>query len=183
MALFDRLAGLELDVDEVRTEQRSVEVSSEFTRVTTLVVLGGRGEEGRGEDVTYTAEDHEWFPALEAPGRTTLGEFSAELDALQLFEHEPKMHASWDYRRWAFESAALDLALRQNELSFGAALGLEYGPVRFVVSTRADAFAWLEHNPDLELKLDPDNEWDRSLMQRLATTDRVRVLEIGRAHV
>jgi len=87
------------------------------------------------------------------------------------------MHASWDYRRWAFESAALDLALRQNELSFGAALGPEYGPVRFVVSTRADAFAWLEHNPDLELKLDPDNDWDRPLMERLAETDRVRVLD------
>ena len=177
MAFWDRLGGLDLTLEEVGRERRSVDVSTQFTRVTTTVVLGGRGETGRGEDVTYTAEDHEWFPALEAPGRTTLAEFSAELDAVQLFEHEPKMHASWDYRRWAFESAALDLALRQNELSFGAALGLEYGPVRFVVSTRADAFAWLEHNPDLELKLDPDNEWDRPLMERLAATDRVRVLD------
>jgi hypothetical protein len=177
MALWDRLGGLDVTLEEVSTERRSVEVSTQFTRATTTVVFGGRGETGRGEDVTYTAEDHDWFPALEAPGRTTLAEFSAELDAVQLFEREPKMHASHDYRRWAFESAALDLALRQNELSLGAALDLQYEPVRFVVSTRADAFAWLEHNPDLELKLDPDNDWDRALMERLAATDRVRVLD------
>ena len=177
MALWDRLGGLDVTLEEVSTERRSVEVSTQFTRATTTVVFGGRGETGRGEDVTYTAEDHDWFPTLEASGRTTLAELSAELDAVQLFEREPKMHASHDYRRWAFESAALDLALRQNELSLGAALDLQYEPVRFVVSTRADAFAWLEHNPDLELKLDPDNDWDRVLMERLAATDRVRVLD------
>jgi hypothetical protein len=177
MALWVRLSGLDVTLEEVSTERRSVDVSTQFTRVTTTVVFGGRGETGRGEDVTYTAEDHDWFPALEAPGRTTLAEFSAELDAVQLFEREPKMHASHDYRRWAFESAALDLALRQNELSLGAALDFQYEPVRFVVSTRADAFAWLEHNPDLELKLDPDNDWDRALMERLAATNRVRVLD------
>ena len=32
------------------------------------------------------------------------------------------MEASKEYRRWAFESAALDLALRQNGVSLGAAL-------------------------------------------------------------
>ena len=31
-----------------------------------------------------------------------------------------------DYRRWAFESAALDLALRQEGCSLGTLLGLEY---------------------------------------------------------
>ena len=177
MAFWDRLRGLELTLEHVGTERSSVDVSTQFTRVTTTVVFGGRAKTGRGEDVTYTAEDHEWFPTLEAPGRTTLGDLSAALDAVQLFGPEPKMRASSDYRRWAFESAALDLALRQNGLSLGAALGLQYEPVRFVVSTRADAFAWLEHNPDLELKLDPDNDWDRPLMERLAATDRVRVLD------
>jgi len=88
------------------------------------------------------------------------------------------MGASLDYRRWAFESAALDLALRQSGLSLGEALGREYHPVRFVASTRGDAFAWLEHNPDLELKLDPDKDWDRPLMERLAATGRVRVLDL-----
>ena len=177
MALWDRLRSLELTLEDVATEQRSVEVSTQFTRVTTTVVLSGRGETGRGEDVTYTAEDHDWFPELRARGEMTVGELSAELETLQLFEREPGMQASADYRRWAFESAALDLALRQNGLSLGDALGLEYGPVRFVVSTRADPFAWLEHAPELELKLDPENDWDRSLMERLAATGRVRVLD------
>jgi len=177
MPLWDRLRALELNVEDVTTERKSVEVSTQFTRTTTTVVLGGEGEHGRGEDVTYTAEDHAWFPDLEAPGRTTLGELSAQLDGLRLFEAEPKMKASADYRRWAFESAALDLALRQDDLSLGAAVERDYHPVRFVVSTRGDAFAWLEHIPGLELKLDPENDWDRAFMERLAATDRVRVLD------
>jgi hypothetical protein len=177
MALWNDLRSLELNVEGVGTERKSVDVSTQFTRVTTTVVLGGRGEQGRGEDVTYTAEDHDWFPELAPPGRTTLGELSVELDGLRLFEGEPKMEAWADYRRWAFESAALDLALRQNDLSLGAAVGRAYRPVRFVVSTRGDAFAWLQHNPELELKLDPENDWDRPLMERLAATGRVRVLD------
>jgi hypothetical protein len=177
MSVWDRLRGLELNVEEVTTERKSIDVSTQFTRVTTTVVLAGEGEQGRGEDVTYTAEDHDWFPELDPPGRTTLGEVSAELDGLRLFEAEPKMPAWADYRRWAFESAVLDLALRQNDLSLGAALEHDYHPVRFVVSTRGDAFAWLEHIPELELKLDPENDWDRPFMVRLAATGRVRVLD------
>ena len=147
MPLWDELRGLELNVEDVTTERKSIEVSTQFTRVTTTVVLGGEGEHGRGEDVTYTPEDHDWFPDLEARGRTTLGELSAELDGLQLFKTEPAMPAWADYRRWAFESAALDLALRQNDLSLGAAVKRDYHPVRFVVSTRGDAFGWVEHIP------------------------------------
>lgn len=178
MALWDRLRGLDLVVEGVAFERRSVDVSSQFTRVTTTVVLSGRGQEGRGEDVTYNAEDHEWLPELEPSGATTLGAFCEKLDGLRLFEAEPRMAASADYRRWAFESAALDLALRQGGLTLGAALEREYRPVRFVVSTREDAFAWLQHNPELELKLDPENDWDRALMERLAATGRVRVLDL-----
>jgi hypothetical protein len=177
MPLWDRLRGLEVAVEGFATERRSVDVSSEFTRVTTTIVLSGDGQEGRGEDVTYTATDHDWFPELETPCRTTLGDLSAKLESLRLFEPQPRMEAFADYRRWAFESAALDLALRQNGLSLGAAVEREYRPVRFVLSTRGDAFAWLEHNPELELKLDPENDWDRPFMERLAATERVRVLD------
>ena len=84
MPLWDRLRGLELVADEFRTERQSVDVSTQFTRVTTTVVLRGSGHEGRGEDVTYTAEDHDWFPELEPPGATTLADFSADLDKLAL---------------------------------------------------------------------------------------------------
>ena len=178
MSLWDVLSPRELVVDEVRTERRSVDVSTQFTRVTTTVVLAGAGAEGRGEDITYNREDHEWFPELTPAGGTTLGELSASLADVRLFTGEPKMDASLQYRRWAFESAALDLALRQAGLSLGGALDREYRPVRFVVSTRADAFEWLRHAPELELKLDPENDWDRPLMERLAATERVRVLDL-----
>jgi hypothetical protein len=178
MALWEQLRRLDVVVEDVRTEQRSVDVSSDFTRVTTIVVLSGRGQEGRGEDVTYTAGDHDWFPSLEPAGATTLGELSASLDGLTLFAGEPQMAASRDYRRWAIESAALDLALRQSDMSLGEAVEREYRPVRFVVSTRGDAFAWLAAAPDLELKLDPEPEWDAQFMERLAATGRVRVLDL-----
>lgn len=177
MAHWERLAGLEVEVDAFEAERKSIDVSSDFTRVTTTAVLRGGGEEGRGEDVTYTADDHGWFPRVEASGRTTLGQLSQSFDDIALFRGDPGMDASLDYRRWALESGALDLALRQNGVSLGAALGLDYRPVRFVVSTRADPFAWLEQAPGLELKLDPENDWDRPLMERLAATGRVRVLD------
>jgi hypothetical protein len=176
--LWERLRGLDLTVETFATERRAVDISSQFTRVTTTVILGGQGEEGRGEDVTYTAEDHDWFPQLSPGVTTTLGAFSEELDGLTLFDREPAMGASARYRRWAFESAALDLALRQAGLSLGNACGREYRPVRFLASTRDDAFAWLRHNPALELKLDPENEWDHPFMERLAETGRVRVLDL-----
>jgi hypothetical protein len=178
MALWERLNGLELALEDATTERRAVDVSTDFKRVTTTVVLSGRGEEGRGEDVTYNAEDHEWFPEVAIRGTMSLGDYSAALDGLQLFGADPKMEASADYRRWALESAGLDLALRQNGLPLASVLEREYRPVRFVVSTRGDAFAWLEHNPGLELKLDPENDWEREFMQRLADTGRVRVLDL-----
>jgi len=178
MALWDRLAQLEVEVEAAATDRNSIDVSTQFTRVTTEIKLRGRGEEGVGEDVTYNAEDHEWFPTVEPTGRTTLGELSQALEGVKLFSGEPQMDASNDYRRWALDSAALDLALRQNGLTLGTALEREYRPVRFVVSTRQDPFAWLEQAPQLELKLDPENDWDRPLMERLAATGRVRVLDL-----
>lgn len=178
MSAWEKLRDLEVVVESMRTERRSVDVSTEFTRVTTTVVFEGAGAEGCGEDVTYTAPDHDWFPQVEPAGATTLGSFSEVLEGVTLFQAAPQMAASADYRRWALESAALDLTLRQAGTDLGGALEREYRPVRFVVSTRGDAFAWLAAAPELELKLDPENEWDRPFMERLAETGRVRVLDL-----
>jgi hypothetical protein len=49
--LYDRLAGLEVEIDGYALERRELAVSSGFTRVTTTVVLSGGGMTGRGEDV------------------------------------------------------------------------------------------------------------------------------------
>jgi len=173
VALYDSLRGLGLDVESFATERRETAVSTEFVRVTTTVVLSGGGETGHGEDVTYQAEAHDGFPPLEERGRMTLAEYSRRLEPYG-FE---------DYRRWAFESAGLDLALRQNGLSLGGAVGREYRPVRFVVSTRREIGPWLDLYPRLEFKLDPTSEWTDDQMRWLAATGRVRVLDLkGQYH-
>jgi hypothetical protein len=179
MALWESVAGLEARIDGYSLQRRELAVSSDFTRVTTTVVLDGDGESGQGEDVTYTAGDHDGFPAkLMLAGTWTLEAYSRRLSELDLWDGEPAMAASVDYRRWAFESAALDLALRQARSSLGEVLGRRYRPLRFVVSTRAEVAPWLELYPELELKLDVDSDWDLERMTRLAGYDRVRVLDL-----
>src|SRR5690242_8951019 len=107
----------------------------------------------------------------------TLRTASAALDGHDLFAAPPAMEASRDYRRWAFESAMLDLALQQHGSSLAAAVGREARPVRFVASTRADIGGWIEVDPALEFKLDPEEDWDDELIAQLAATGRVRVLD------
>ena len=176
--LYPLLAGLELRIDRYRLERRSVDVSTGFTRLTTTVVLEGDGARGQGEDVAYDAEEHEGYPeALDLAGNWTLDAFSRRLGRLDLFPRPPVRDASRDYRRWAFESAALDLALRQAGISLGEALGGKYDPVRFVVSTRLDPRRWLAIDPGLEFKLDPEPDWTPESMRELAATGRIRVLD------
>ena len=176
---YARLARLGLVVDGYETERRELDVSSGFVRVTTTVVLRGGGHEGHGEDVTYAAEDHDDYPMkLPLAGEWSLNGFSRHAGGLDLFPgRPPQMEFFRPYRRWAFESAALDLALRQQGQSLGAALGREYRPLRFAVSTRLDISPWLAVDPGLEFKLDPTPDWDAETMARIAATGRVRVLD------
>ena len=134
--LYDRLADLPIDLEHYRLERRETQVSSEFARVTTLVVMEGTGHTGVGEDVTYTAADHDGFPAdLPLAGHHSLDELSQLTDPHDLFPGAPpEMDASRDYRRWAFESAALDLGLRQEGRSLADAAGRETHPMHFVLS-------------------------------------------------
>jgi hypothetical protein len=178
-SLSSLVADLRVRVDDYAVERRELAVSTSFTRVTTTVLLQGGGETGEGEDVTYTSADHDDFPDGEMlAGTWTLDEYSSRLDELELFPREPEMAASRDYRRWAFESAALDLGLRQAGRSLADALGREYRPVRFVASTRAQIEPYRALYPELEFKLDVAADWDRTLMERLAAVDRVRVLDL-----
>src|SRR5881409_2091392 len=118
-SLWTALADLQVRIDDYAVQRRELDVSPEFKRVTTTVVLhGGDEETGQGEDVTYTAADHDDFPRPMLAGTWTLHEYSRRLEELALWSDEPAMEASHDYRRWAFESAALDLALRQAGMSF-----------------------------------------------------------------
>jgi hypothetical protein len=87
-------------------------------------------------------------------------------------------------RRWGFESAALDLALRQNGLSLHGVLGREPRPVTFVVSTSlpdgsAERLHSLEGN---RFKLDPEATWTEELVAELAALDAVDVVDFKEAY-
>ena len=190
MPLYDRLAGLDLTVEGADLALRERETTSDFTRTTTTVSLHGGGETGRGEDVTYDTDPHHEFverdPALPAQQSGTLDDFSAHLDSQNLFfGANPQQSVFRNYRRWALESAALDLALKQADETLATALGMSYNPVRFVVSTRlADpptgerVTAWLDRDGTLEFKLDPTEAWTPDLVERLRETDAVRILDL-----
>jgi hypothetical protein len=169
MPLWDELAELQVRIDGYALQRRELPLPTGWTRVTTTVALEGEGEAGEGEDVTYDADEHDDFPAdLMLAGTWSLDDLSRRLDD----------HALPDYRRWAFESAALDLGLQQAGRSLGETVGRSYRPVRFVASTRAEIEPWLELNPALEFKLDAGKDWDEPLMRRLAAFDRVRVVDL-----
>ncbi|HLY85549.1 MAG TPA: hypothetical protein VKO84_03405 [Gaiellaceae bacterium] len=179
MSLWDSVAGLEVKVDDYALQRRESQTPSGWTRVTTTVVMHGAGATGEGEDVTYGADDHDHVPTeLMLAGTWTLDDMSRHLDELELWDGDPDNHTGQDHRRWAFESALLDLALRQNGLGLGKALGRQELPVRFVVSTRAAPDRWLEVEPQLEFKLDAETDWDRPLLQHLRGLDRVRVVDL-----
>jgi hypothetical protein len=171
-SLWKRLADLPLQVDGYALERLEKPVTRGFTRVTTVVHLQAGGEEGLGEDVTWYAEHHDREQqagtVLPLSGSWTLASFS---DALQI--EEP-------WRRWAYESAALDLALRQAGQSLAEAVGREPQPVKFVVSpglgtppSSEVVRRWLELEPGHRFKLDPGSDWTDELIADLADTGAV----------
>jgi hypothetical protein len=185
MTSYELVRTLPLQIDAVETETLSLTLSPEFTRKTTIVHLRGGSEAGLGEDVTYSPVEHDRFPRLDLAGRWTLESLSARLEQLDLFPAgEPDQPAYRGYRRWAFESAALDLALRQAARSLAEALGREPRPVRFVSSTRAASLdPWLQLYPTLRFKLDPTPDWTDEFVTTLAALDVVDVVDLkGQYH-
>jgi L-alanine-DL-glutamate epimerase-like enolase superfamily enzyme len=185
---WELLADLPLKVDAYRLEGLQANVSSEFERKSTVIRLSGAGQEGLGEDVTYDAVDHEILqaagPTLALAGDWTIASFSEHLASLDLFPEEPQRDVSQRYRVWAYESAALDLALRQASTTLHEALGREPRPVRFVVSLRlgeppsmAPLRQRLASCPDLRFKLDPTSSWDEQLISELVATGAVESVD------
>ncbi|MDS0476559.1 hypothetical protein [Natrinema sp. 1APR25-10V2] len=195
---YDLIADLPVTIESVSTERLERDTSSEFTRVTTELALSGPAPSGdgavtgRGEDVTYEADDHDRLAETGLPeltGEYTVDSFSDRLAELDLFPGgAPEREVFRNYRRWGVESAALDLALRQAETDLATALGRSLEPVRFVASTRlgepptTDRLEALrERIPDLAFKLDPTTEWDVGLVagiEETVGTDAVRILDL-----
>ncbi len=194
MSSWDALKDLPLAVEGYRLEGLAALVSSDFERKSTVVVLDGSGETGRGEDVVYEAVDHETLqaagPVAPLAGRWTLGSFCEHVDELDLFPVAPQRPVSRLYRRWTFQSAALDLALRQAGLPLHAALGREPRPVSFVVSLRLGEPATigpvrdrLDRYPTLRFKLDPTPSWTDPLIAELVATGAVDSVDLKGLYV
>jgi hypothetical protein len=178
VSLYDAVKELPLVVEEYDLDVGSLDVSSGFTRKTTTIRLAGAGEEALGEDVTYEADEHDAQLArgsvLPLTGNWTIDSFSQHLARQPLFESPPERDVYVDYRRWGFESAALDLALRQSDQTLGRAVERELRPVTFVVSLRLGepptldrVRAWLDHYPTLRFKLDATSDWTDELVAEL----------------
>jgi L-alanine-DL-glutamate epimerase-like enolase superfamily enzyme len=193
MPTFDLLAELPLEVDDYTLHGLSAPVSPEMVRETTIVELRGGGLTGEGEDVVYTPETQLAFqqagPVHRLAGRWTIGEFCAHVEALELFPEPPQMPAFTLYRIWAFESAALDLALRQARLSLAQALKRDPAPMRYVASTRLGEPATLEPvsrrlalDPTLRFKLDATSSWTPELFELLVATGAVDSIDLKGAY-
>ena len=153
IAILDRLASLPLRIAATDVAELSRPSLVGGTRRSSVVRLRGLEQEGLGEDVTFQIDD-----LLHAPpsrrlwvGVSTLGDFWEQLDTNDLFEQLPQFPVVRSYRRWALEAAALDLALRQADLSFGELVASPLRPVRFVVSPPGGQ---LDRFPTARLKID-----------------------------
>jgi hypothetical protein len=184
VATFDLLKDLPLRVDGYRLEGLRAQVTSGFERLTTVVHLQGGGLEGVGEDVVYDGVDQsalqEAGPVHDLKGDYTLDEFCERIASLDLFGEPPQRDVSRLYRRWTFDSAALDLALRQNGKSLENVVERHARPLTFVVSLRLgepptiDPVARrLGRYPTLRFKLDPTSSWTPELISQLVDTGAV----------
>src|SRR3954453_8507534 len=189
-ATYSRVGHLPLRIEGCELLPLARDTTSGFTKISIVVRLTGNGHEGQGEDITWDqidqieqlrrAGDLSWLR-----GRRTFEEFSTLMGLADLFPVEPIRDSARFYRRWAFESAALDLALRQNGLSLQDAVGRVAKPVAFVVSMRLGDPASLAPllrlrgmDPGLRFKLDPTPSWDGQLLADLASLACVDVVDM-----
>jgi hypothetical protein len=188
-SLWPRLAGLPLVLEACEYERLHSVLTHEFERVTTHVRLLGAGSDGLGEDVSVFREDgtalHETRPALPLAGEWTLAGFCEHLATLELWPEPPEYDGALRFRQWAFESAALDLALRQAGRSLHEVLGLEPQPVRFVNSlglgkeepSIEPVRRRLVRSPGVRFKLDAEATWPAQLVDEVAATGAVDTID------
>jgi rRNA maturation protein Nop10 len=159
-----------------------------FERVTTRIRLLGGGAEGRSEDVSpFEHEEdtlHVLRPELPLAGEWTLESFCDHLAKLDQWPVPPRFDPARRWRNWAFESAALDLALNQAGRPLHEVLRREPQPLRFVNSlglgdppTFDPIRRRLEHHPELRFKLDVTPAWTPELMAQVAATGAVEIVD------
>jgi hypothetical protein len=190
MRTWDIISGLPLEIERYELVPHEIPFPNGGARRTTVVRLLGDGVDGLGEDVTYDADAQGVFqdagPEQPLAGSTTLGGFARVLDGIDIWPGaESQPNASVDYRRWAYESAALDLALRQSGLSLADAFRRELRPLRFGVSfglgeppSAARIHELRSRYPGIHFKLDATSSWTRPLADELAATGAVDVVDL-----
>jgi hypothetical protein len=187
-SLWLRLARLPLVIEAYEFDRLHAVLAYEFERVTTHVRLVGAGADGLGEDVSQFREDgtalHETRPSLPLAGEWTLAGFCDHLATLELWPEPPEWDVALRFRNWAFESAALDLALRQADRSLHDVLGLEPQPVRFVNSLGLGKEPSIEpvrrrlvRAPGVRFKLDAEATWAPALVDEVAATGAVDTID------
>jgi L-alanine-DL-glutamate epimerase-like enolase superfamily enzyme len=185
---WSRLSSLPLHVESVAYERRASAMAYGHQRVTTVVRLEGGGEQGLGEDVSpFEHEDdtlHVLTPELPLAGEWTLEAFCDRMAELDLWPVEPRYDAARRWRNWAFESAALDLALNQAGRPLHELLGRDPRPVRFVNSlglgdppTFDPIRRRLDNHPDLRFKVDATSAWTPELIDEVAATKAVEIVD------
>jgi hypothetical protein len=184
---YEKVAALPIEVEGYELIDNDKDDGA-WTRGSTIVRIHGAGQDGVGEDVAYEVLDHmahrDAGPVHDLSDPATLGELCELLGSLDLHTTAPpEREVSRLYRRWAYESAALDLALRQNGVSLHGALGRDPKPVRFVCSTRLSGSTApignrLAKYPSLEWKLDPENDWTDELIDSIREIATVKTLDL-----
>ena len=188
LSLWSLLADLPLHVDGYEVERLEAGPSWAFARVTSQVRLLGRGTDGLGEDVSLVDEDSpglfEAPPSLPLAGTWTLGGFCEFVSGLDQWPEPPDWEAARRFRNWAFESAALDLAVRQAGKPLHEVLGREPRPVRFVNSlglgddpSTETIHRRLANHPTVGFKLDAAPAWSQELLDDLALTGAVQQVD------
>lgn len=189
MKIYEKLKELTLNVEKVELERNEKQVNPEFNRVTTTVKLKGPEKTGYGEDVIWDPEEHdrlqENIEELTLTEGHTLEDFSERLSLQDLFfGKEPSRKDYRNYRTWAFESAALDLALKQKGISLADALSREYSELNFIASSGLgnppsyDKIEKIQSQVDVGLKLDATDDWSEELIEKLAESGKVRVIDL-----
>ncbi len=187
-SLWPRLAELPLVVESCEYDRLHALLAHEFQRVTTHVRLAGAGADGLGEDVSVHVEDgsslHETQPTLPLAGEWTVAGFCDHLATLDPWPTPPEWEAARRYRNWAFESAALDLALRQAGRALHDVLGLAPRSVRFVNSLGLGKEPSIEpvrrrlaRSPGVRFKLDAEATWPSALVDEVAATAAVDTID------
>ena len=187
-SLWPRLAELPLVIEAYEYDRLHAVLAHGFDRATTQVRLVGAGTDGLGEDVSVFREDgttlHEARPSLPLEGEWTLAGFCDHLATLEQWPQPPEWDVAVRFRNWAFESAALDLALRQAGRPLHEVLGREPQPVRFVNSLGLGKEPSIDpvrkrlaRSPGVRFKLDAEVSWAPALVDEVAATGAVDTID------